>query len=255
MGGPGSPLRAGEGSGERFQSRPRGDLNHTPPSVSVVVPIYNGERYLKDAIESIFRQDYRPLEVIAIDDGSTDGGRAIVEAFPEIRYIYQQNAGVACARNAGIAAARGEVIAFLDQDDWWASNKLHLQVAALREHPGAGYALAREQVHLEAGTGWPPWIRREAVENGELIGLPGTWLVRRTVFDKVGVFNPEYVMGCDTEWLIRAREAGIERVIVPEVLLYWRVHAANASYNQHQRQKEFFRILKTAMDRKRRWPG
>lgn len=222
------------------------------PSVSVVVPVHNGERYLKDAIESILRQDYQPFEVIAVDDGSTDGSRAIIDAFPDIRYIYQPNAGVASARNAGIAAARGELIAFLDQDDWWAPNKLRLQVAALREHPEAGYALAREQVYLEAGTGWPPWIRREAVENGELICLPGTWLVRRPVFDSVGAFNPEYVMGCDTEWLIRARDAGIERVVVPEVLLYWRIHAANASYNQQQRRKEFFRILKTVVDQKRR---
>lgn len=221
------------------------------PLVSTVVPVYNGERYLATALDSIFQQDYRPLEVIVVDDGSTDRSAEIAQSYQGLSYIYQSNAGVAVARNTGIAAARGEFIAFLDQDDWWAPNKLRLQVAALREHLAAGYALAREQIHLEPGIGWPAWIRREAVLNGELICLPGTWLVRRTVFDQIGAFDPRYVLGCDTEWLVRARDAGITRIVVPEVLLYWRIHDANESYKQRVSRIEFFRILKSTIDRKR----
>jgi glycosyltransferase involved in cell wall biosynthesis len=221
------------------------------PFVSVVVPVHNGERYLRAALESVFAQDYRPFEVIVIDDGSTDQSAAVARTFPAVRYVYQENAGVAAARNAGIAPAAGDLIAFLDQDDWWAPNKLRLQVSALRDHPEAGFALAREEVYLEPGIGWPSWIRREAVLNGAVIGLPGGWLVRREVFDRIGAFNPDYVMGCDTEWLIRARDAGIKPVVVPEVLLFWRIHVANASYNHAQGQAEFFRILKATMDRKR----
>src|SRR3982074_3555445 len=98
------------------------------PLVSVIVPVYNGERFLAETLQSIINQQYRPLELIVIDDGSTDQTARIATSVSEVRYFYQRNQGVANARNAGLAAARGELIAFLDADDLWQPNKLSLQV-------------------------------------------------------------------------------------------------------------------------------
>ncbi|MFL5886158.1 MAG: glycosyltransferase family 2 protein, partial [Thermoleophilaceae bacterium] len=84
------------------------------PLVSVLVPVYQGERYLAEALDSVFAQDYEPLEVIVLDDGSTDGSADIARSYGGVRYLHQENSGIAAARNAAIGAARGEIVAFLD---------------------------------------------------------------------------------------------------------------------------------------------
>src|ERR1700694_2891614 len=117
-------------------------MNESNPLVSCIVPVYNGERYLRSALESIFAQDYRPLEVIVVDDGSSDKSAVIAQDFKQVRYMHQTNQGVATARNAGLAAARGEFIAFLDQDDLWMSDKLSIQIEHLLKNPEIQYTLA-----------------------------------------------------------------------------------------------------------------
>jgi glycosyltransferase involved in cell wall biosynthesis len=225
------------------------------PLVSVVVPVHNGERHLGEALESIRRQDYRPLEVLIVDDGSTDGSAAVCRSFPECRYIYQENAGVAAARNAGIAAAHGDFIAFLDQDDTWAPRKLSLQMATLLANPEAGFALGGAKGVLEEGLDWPHWVRKDSAINGELIFLPGTWLVRRNIFERIGGFDSRYTMACDTDWLVRAKQAGIERVLVPEVVLFWRIHGKNNSYQDRVGRDEGFKVVQAAIARRRQSRG
>lgn len=107
-----------------------------PGLVSVLIPSYNRGYIIGKAIESVLAQTYRPLEIIVVDDGSTDETRAIIDKFgPAISYIYQENAGLAVARNTGLAAARGEFIAFQDSDDIWLPWKLQVQVALMRHLP------------------------------------------------------------------------------------------------------------------------
>ena len=107
--------------------------------VSVIIPSYNSAAYLPEAIESVLAQSYRPLEIIVIDDGSTDNTREQLQPYlTKISYLYQANQGVSAARNAGIRRASGELIAFLDADDTWAPEKLARQVEAFRPHPEAG---------------------------------------------------------------------------------------------------------------------
>jgi glycosyltransferase involved in cell wall biosynthesis len=106
--------------------------------VSVIIPTYNRARLVRGAVESVLAQDYRQLEVLVVDDGSTDETRQLIEGMdPRVRYIPQANAGVAAARNRAIAAARGEFLAFLDSDDEWLPWKLAAEVALLRAHPDA----------------------------------------------------------------------------------------------------------------------
>ena len=93
--------------------------------ISCIVPVFNGELYLAEALESILKQSYRPLEIIVADDGSTDGTEAIVARFgTQVRYLYQPNSGPATARNLGLGAVRGEFVGFLDADDLWHPEKL-----------------------------------------------------------------------------------------------------------------------------------
>ena len=100
------------------------------PLVSVIIPVYNGERYLEAALKSVIEQDYCPIEIIVVDDGSTDKSAEIAKYFKEIQYIFQSNKGPgpANARNTGIRAVKGEYIAFLDADDIWMPNKLSIQM-------------------------------------------------------------------------------------------------------------------------------
>src|SRR2546425_4156042 len=100
----------------------------TPPSVSVVIPVYNGEQYLAEAIQSVLDQTYRNFEVIVVDDGSTDGSASVVKKYGEtIRYVHHSNGGVCKTRNTGIAVTQGTYLGFLDQDDLWLPDKLAVQ--------------------------------------------------------------------------------------------------------------------------------
>src|SRR5262249_23296673 len=121
------------------------------PLVSVIVPVYNGEKYLRFALESVVGQKHRPLEIIVVDDGSTDSSAAIAKGFTEVRYLHQANAGVASARNTGLKAATGAFIAFLDQDDLWLPGKLDRQASFLHENAQAMYVLCGMENFGEPG--------------------------------------------------------------------------------------------------------
>ena len=90
-----------------------------PKLISAIIPAYNAERYISQAIESVLAQPYRPIEIVVADDGSTDGTAAIAKSYSAVRYVYQPNQGPPVARNAGLAHSSGELIAFLDADDFW----------------------------------------------------------------------------------------------------------------------------------------
>src|SRR3982751_2380169 len=104
------------------------------PLVSVIIPVHNGAKYLRAALESVLAQTYSPFEVIVVDDGSVDDSGVIAQSFNDVRYIHQANQGVAAARNHGIEAARGDFFAFLDQDDLWTPEKLTFEVDHLLSH-------------------------------------------------------------------------------------------------------------------------
>jgi glycosyltransferase involved in cell wall biosynthesis len=106
------------------------------PQVSVIIPAYNGDRYIVQAVESVLGQTFTDLEIIVVDDGSSDRTYQVLQPYLDrISYIYQENQGVAAARNRGIKEAKGDLIAFLDQDDFFLSDKLASQVALFRSSP------------------------------------------------------------------------------------------------------------------------
>lgn len=221
------------------------------PLVSVIIPVYNGERFLRAALESVFAQMHRPIEVIVVDDGSKDESGAIAQSFPEVRYIRQENQGVAAARNNGIEVARGEFFAFLDQDDLWTPEKLKFQVGHLLNNPDLGYTLSQQQFFLEPGTTLPPWFRKELLSTVHTGWVLGTLVVRRTVFEQVGGFATGYSAANDSDWFFRAKAAGIPMAVVPELLLLKRVHEANDSGRAKEILSELLKVVKTSLDRQR----
>ena len=112
--------------------------SQTNPLVSAIMPAYNAEAFLERALESLLAQDYEPFEVVVCDDGSTDGTRQILDRYPAVKVVSQENQGAAAARNTAVAASTGELIAFFDADDEWPANRLTLQAAYLADHPEAG---------------------------------------------------------------------------------------------------------------------
>lgn len=219
------------------------------PYVSVIVPVYNGVKFIAEAIESICVQNYHPLEIIIVDDGSTDDTSNIVKSYKNIRYIYQPNQGVAAARNTGIKNSSGEFIAFLDADDLWGHNKLNVQVNSLLMHPDIGYILGRQQNFLELGIDKPFWLRKEHLLNDHVGFLP-TSIIRRRIFDSVGLFRPDYMISEDVEWFSRVKEAYIPMMVVPEIVLYRRIHSTNLSYQLKVGDPVLLRTLRESVRRK-----
>jgi glycosyltransferase involved in cell wall biosynthesis len=226
-------------------------MTEQQPLVSVVIPVYNGARYLRAALESVFAQTYRSFEVIVVDDGSIDDSGKIAQSFPEVHYIRQENQGVAAARNTAIAVARGEFLAFLDQDDLWTPEKLRLQIGHLLSHPDLGYSLTHQQFFLEPGATLPAWFRKELLSSVHTGWVLGTLVVRRTVFDTVGNFSTGYSAANDSDWFFRAKAAGIPMAVVPELLLLKRIHGANDSGRSKEILSELLKVVKTSLGRQR----
>ncbi|HTY45071.1 MAG TPA: glycosyltransferase family A protein [Patescibacteria group bacterium] len=225
------------------------------PFVSVVMPVYNGQRYLSAALKSVFEQQYPAFEVIVVDDGSVDASAAIATSFSGVRYIYQENQGVACARNAGISASKGEFVAFIDQDDLWLPNKLSVQMQYLIDNPEIEYVLANKQVFLEDGQSKPGWLKDAFLKDKTTGFLPGTLVARKYLFEKVGMFDPAYEASSDSDWFFRANDCGVKKAVMPKVLLLKRVHNSNQSYQTKTINDELLKIAISSIKQKRQQHG
>lgn len=214
--------------------------------VSVIVPVYNGERFLREALESAFAQTLPPDEVIVVDDGSTDATPDIARSFP-VDYVRQENAGVSAARNVALARVRGDVIAFLDADDVWLAEKLEKQLARL-EGVDSAYVTCAVRYHLEAGVSLPGSAAPEAAAG---YFTPSCWLIPRRVLDRVGLFRVELRVAEDIDWLVRARDLGVQTVAIDEPLVIKRLHDSNLSYNGPAGSRLWLDMLRQSLGRKR----
>ncbi len=218
--------------------------------VSIIIPVYNGEDFLPNALASVFEQDYRPIEVIVMDDGSTDSTARIARKWPGVRYFHQVNQGHGAAKNAGIEQSRGEFLAFLDADDWWAPGKLSLQAHYLRTNPQVGYVVSYMKMILESGTPIPAGLKPELLHQPAPSFLPSALMVRRTTLSTVGLFDPSYKVGNDSDWFFRAQDLGIQRMVLRDVLLYRRLHAKNDSNQALALWNDMFRLIRASIHRK-----
>lgn len=207
------------------------------PLISVIVPAYNAERTILDTIRSVQQQTFRDLELIVVDDGSTDRTLELVErvAEPRLRVVSQPNAGVSAARNRGIALAAGACLTFLDADDLWMPEKLERQWAALEAHPGAGVAYswtyfidedgrllyAQDPVFYEGDV-----LKELLVRN--FIASGSNVLVRREAIEASGGFDPDLNFSADWEFCVRLA-ARSPFVVVPEYHILYRQSSSSMS--------------------------
>lgn len=210
--------------------------------VSVVLPVRNGELYLAEAIESVLSNTLSPWELIVVDDGSTDGTPEVIQRFPGIRSVRQEASGATRARNRGLALCTGELVAFQDADDVWMPNKLELQVAALKREPGlAGVFGSVVQFYQGA----------EAEEQPQPAWLLACLLARRALFEKVGLFDPQYRLGEFIDWCLRSQEMGCRYGLIPEVVLRRRLHQSNLGRTQRDNRQDYARIVMAALQRRK----
>jgi glycosyltransferase involved in cell wall biosynthesis len=216
------------------------------PLVSVVMAVYNAEAFLREALDSVFAQEYRPFEVILVDDGSTDGSGAIARSYPGLRYVRQENAGPSAARNAAIAEARGEIVAVADSDDVLLPGKLSVQVGYLIEHPEVTLTLGR-QVWITP----PPDAVPDRVW-GDLDGVPlVSMVVRKQAVLEVGGYDPALRGPEDLDLLMRLRERGHRLAVLPEIVMRRRYHGRNLVAGQGRNPLPAS-LIKAKLDRARK---
>ena len=222
------------------------------PLVSVIIAVRNGERFLSQAIESVLAQTYGRREIVVVDGSSTDRSREIALSYPQVRCAVEDGHGFAHAWNVGLEAARGGLIAILDSDDRWHPRKLEAQVELMRE-PALDYAITRMSFFLEPGHELPRGFRAETLKGDHVAHMPSAVLVRRSTFQTVGAFRTDLDVTSDIDWFARLKDAGMRVGIVPEVLVYKRVHDANASFIQGRSfNRELLTLLRESLARQRR---
>jgi len=218
----------------------------TTPRLSVIVPVYEMGRYLPEAIASIEAQGVDDVEIIVVDDGSTDETPQVVATLGDrVVAIRQDNAGPAAARNRGLAVARGDLIAFLDADDLWPEGKLELQVGRLDGDPELDAVLGRIQfVALEDGVVPEVEFEDPDAQTATHVHL-GSGVYRRRAFDRIGGFDESLRFSEDVDWFMRAREAGLKIAIVADVTLVYRLHGSNMTRELRPADLRLVSVLKS----------
>lgn len=252
---------------------------NSQPLVSVIMPTYNCAAYIGEAVASVLTQTYGCYEIIVVDDGSTDGTRTVLAPYwDRIRYVFQDNRGLAAARNAGIREARGQLLALLDTDDIWFPNKLELQVQAFKSHPAAGLAFAdfmdfdeTSVIRSSRLNTWPEaraWFDRQRADNTEIVCgrmyeelLHRNWIhassavVTREVLGKVGGFDEAIRIGGEDLdlWLRIAQRYPV--LCVDRVLSGYRHRPESLSGPTGSRAVRGFRMFTTVLEKhvKKRW--
>jgi len=188
-------------------------MAHKDPLVSTIVPAFNAERYLGLAIDSILDQTYSNIEVLVVDNASTDTTAQVIKGYGDkVRYLREDTKGPAAARNRGLQESKGEYIAFLDSDDLWLPDKTERQVRFLTEHPEYGIVYSQYEYIDENGelydNKWgrvctqTGWVFEDLLRHELQIGI-GTMMIRRSSLEEAGNFNEKLITAEDTDLFIR----------------------------------------------------
>jgi glycosyltransferase involved in cell wall biosynthesis len=221
-------------------------------AVSVLIPVFNGQDYIADALTSVTTQSFSDFEVIVVDDGSTDDTAAVIAEFghPSVRYVRQDRAGAAAARNRAADLAAGRILAFLDADDLWLPAKLERQCAALDAEEGDMiFTRLTEFVSPDLPADEAARVKAHPQELEGII--PSTLVVSRSDFEKVGPFDRDIQVGEFIDWFGRAQEAGLRCHVVPEMLARRRIHRTNLGRGNHGQRQQYAQVLQRMLERRR----
>lgn len=218
-------------------------MNQNKPLTSVIIPVYNGENYIQEALESVFQQDYQALEVIVIDDGSTDKTQEIIKNTNlNIKYVYQENQGASAARNHGLKIAQGKYIAFLDADDLWHPQALNIQFQCLNKYPDAEIVLGKTQ--LVDFTNVP-------IDEPCFVLHLASAVYEKSVFNQVGLLDENLDYSDDLDWFNRAREQNINIIKHEHTVLFYRQHDRNMTKQKTCQELKILKVLKKSLNRRR----
>lgn len=221
--------------------------------VSIIIPVYNGEKYLTEAISSILRQTYKCWEIIVIDDGSTDSSAKIARSFDsQVRYFKNEvNRGLATTLNRGIGLCQGEYITFLDQDDLWVEDKLTWQIQAFLDNPQLeavfGHVQQFKSPELDEDSKKRLQIPVEVIPGYSKISMA----ITHKALHRIGLFDPSTQIDF-VEWYLRASEKDLNSLMLPQVIAKRRLHATNMVLGDRKWQNDYPRLLKASLDRRRK---
>ncbi len=222
------------------------------PTVTAAIPVYNGEAYLAEAIESILAQERPCDQVIVVDNGSTDGSGEIARGYaPQVEVVCEPRRGVSAARNAAMRALRGDFVAFLDADDLWRPEKTALQLSAFAAEPELSLVFGHVQQFASPGLGEGRVARLRIPDAPQPGFYMGAMLARRAACEAIGPWPEDVKVGDGLTFLLRARELGLAQAMLPETVTMRRVHGANHSISGKGERTEFARLLKRSLDRRR----
>lgn len=217
--------------------------------VSVVVPAFDEERFIAEALESVSAQTYERFEVIVVDDGSEDRTAEIAASFG-VTMIAQAQRGPAAARNSGLAVALGEYLTVFDADDVMPPDRLAHQVAHLEGHPELGAVTGLTQAFVTPGEPRPAHYL-PVWDGGPFPGALGTLMVRRSALQAAGGFDERFWAGEDVDWLARALDCGIVVGSIEQLCLRYRIHQGNITADREASRQGLLHAL-VAKTRRRR---
>jgi glycosyltransferase involved in cell wall biosynthesis len=220
--------------------------------ISVMIPVYNGEAFLGEAIDSVLAQTYRPIEIIVVDDGSNDGTGVVALGYGDpVRYERQPRAGNGAARNRAVQLANGDLFAFLDADDRLVPGSLERLARVLEEDQSlqAVYGHVREFVSPEIDA---EALARLRAPIARIAGcLPTNMLMRRDAFVRVGRFATHLRVGVTVDWAARADEIKLRKILLDDVLFERRLHGDNNGIREQEHRSHYIQVVKAALDRRR----
>ena len=219
--------------------------------ISVIIPCYNARSYIGEAISSIFAQNHSNIELIVIDDGSTDDSASVIKAFGHVIYRQQENQGISAARNAGIAIATGELLAFLDADDLWPAESLALRLRMMQDDPKVDAAYGATEQFISPDLD-PDTARTIHCPAQPIVArIAGALLIKRDAMTNTGPFNGSFQVGETMEWVARSEAAGVKYASTDAVVLRRRIHGNNTVLNQRHQQSDYLKALHAAIKRRR----
>jgi glycosyltransferase involved in cell wall biosynthesis len=217
------------------------------PAVGVAIPVYNGERFVAEALRSVLAQSHPVGDVVVLDDGSSDRSAEIARSFgPPVRVERVPHSGIGAARSRALEMVRGEFILPLDADDLLTADSIEVRLPVLLERPEVDIVYGHIRQFAEFADGSPLALNLPQPSH-----VPNAMLIRRAAFERVGSFATDLRVAETLDWLLRAREAGLVEVTVEDQALWRRVHGANNSLTQRASLSEFPRVLKASLDRRR----
>jgi len=224
------------------------------PLVSVITATLNAGKYLHEALSSISNQTYQNFEVLIIDGGSTDNTKEVANSFPQVSFITQNGKGLFNAWNQGIQMCTGEFVAILDSDDIWNPTTLSDHVNALLSDSSILGSVGRVKFFLEEKQTPPPEFKLSLLEKSHLAYMPGCFMGRKEIFNRIGYYETEWKIASDIIWFGKVKDLKDEICLLDRVVLNKRVHKNNISYNSVDEDiygRELLKLLHLKLKSKR----